>query len=200
MKCKLTVSEVRAVGLIIALLTLSLTVGCKSTSSSASRTIAVEKNKTVQPKDAKVIRINAGATAPYTDPQGHLWLADQGFADGQTVDRGDIEITGTTIPAIYRTEHHSMSAFSQPVPNGAYTVKLHFAETFARITEKGQRVFSIKIEDKEIKDLDVLARSGGPRKALVETVPVTVTDGKLDITFTAGTQKPEINGIEIEPR
>jgi len=28
---------------------------------------------------AKAIRINAGATAPYTDPAGNLWLPDQGF-------------------------------------------------------------------------------------------------------------------------
>jgi endoglucanase len=148
----------------------------------------------------KTIRINAGATTPCTDPAGQVWLADQGFADGKTTDRGAMEIAGTKNPAIYRTEHYGMTVFSQPVPNGNYTVRLHFAETFSGVTNKGQRVFSLKIEDKELKDLDVLARSGAPRTAWVETLPVAVTDGKLDITFTPGVQNPEINGIEIIPR
>jgi hypothetical protein len=168
--------------------------GCKSTSSGEAPTAARIK------ATAPAIRINAGATAAYTDPAGNAWQADQGFTGGRTADRGDIAIAGTQMPAIYRTEHYGMTAFSQPVPNGEYTVKLHFAETYASITEKGQRVFTVKVEDKEIKDLDVFARAGAAMKAWIETVTVTVADGKLDITFTPGVQNPEINGIEIIPR
>jgi len=153
-----------------------------------------------KPAAIKPIRINAGATAPLTGPDGNTWLPDQGFSGGQSVDRGNIEINGTKNPAIYRTEHYGMTSFSQPAPNGNYTVKLHFAETFPRVTEKGQRVFSLNVEGKEIKDLDVFARAGGARKAYIETVEVQVTDGKLDIAFTPGAQNPEINGIEILPR
>jgi len=148
----------------------------------------------------KAIRINAGATAPWTDASGNTWLADQGFEGGKMVDRGSIEIAGTTMPNIYRSEHYGMKSFSQAVPNGAYTVKLHFAETFSRITTKGQRVFSVKVEDQEIKDLDVVTKAGAPKTALVETVKVNVSDGKLDIVFTPGVQSPEINGIEILPQ
>ena len=148
----------------------------------------------------KAIRINAGATAPYTDSSGNAWLPDQGFDGGKTVDRGSIEIAGTRTPDVYRTEHYGMKSFSQAVPNGAYTVKLHFAETSPRITTKGKRVFSVKIEDQEIKDLDVVAKAGAPKTALVETVNVKVADGKLDIAFTPGVQSPEINGIEILPQ
>lgn len=146
---------------------------------------------------AMAIRINAGATAPYTDPSGNVWLPDQGFTGGKSADRGNIEITGTTMPDIYRTEHYSMTALTQPVPNGKYTVKLHFAETFARITDKGQRVFSVKVEDQEIKDLDIFTRAGAQKKAWVETVNVVVSDGNLNITFAPGVQNPLINGIEI---
>ena len=149
---------------------------------------------------AKAIRINAGATAPYTDPEGNVWLPDQGFVGGRTADRGNLEIAGTKNPAIYRTEHYSMTAFSQPVPNGDYTVKLHFAETYPKATAKGQRVFSVKVGDQEIKDLDVVAKAGAPKTAWVETVNVTVTDGKLNITFTPGVQNTAVNGIEILPR
>jgi outer membrane protein assembly factor BamB len=35
-------------------------------------------------KDAQTIRIKAGQSTPFTDSSGQVWLADQGFADGQT--------------------------------------------------------------------------------------------------------------------
>jgi endoglucanase len=148
---------------------------------------------------AKAVRINAGATTRYTDPKGNVWLADTGFEGGDTADRGDVAIANTDMAPVYRTEHYSMTAFSQDVPNGKYTVKLHFAETYDGITAKGERVFTVKVQDKELKDLDVFGETGGLNKALVKTVDVAVTDGKLKITFTAGTQNPEINGIEIIP-
>ena len=146
------------------------------------------------------IRIDAGATAPYTDSNGNVWLPDQGFADGDTVDRGnDVQIANTKDPAIYRTERYGMSSFSYKLPNGKYIVKLHFAETYDGITGAGQRVFSFNVAGHEFKDFDVWAKAGGARRAYIETVNVDITDGKLDITFTANIESPEINGIEIIP-
>jgi alcohol dehydrogenase (cytochrome c) len=100
---------------------------------------------------------------------------------------------------VYKSEHYSMTSFSRPVPNGKYTVKLHFAETYEGITDKGQRVFSVNVQGQDIKDLDVFDKAGGALRAYVVTVPVEVTNGKLDITFTANIENPEINGIEIIP-
>jgi hypothetical protein len=144
------------------------------------------------------IRINAGLATPLTNADGTVWLADQGFADGETVERPDIQVANAgTDQAIYHSEHYSMSAFSQPVPNGKYTVKLHFAETYEGITDKGQRVFSVNVQGQDIKDIDVFDKAGGALRAYVVTVPVEVTNGKLDITFTSNIENPEINGIEI---
>ena len=152
------------------------------------------------PSVPKAIRIDAGATDPYTDSEGNVWLPDQGFADGDTVDRGnDVQIANTKDPAIYRTEHYGMTSFSQKLPNGKYTVKLHFAETYEGITASGQRVFTFNVGGHEFKGFDVFAKAGGARRAYVETVNVEVTDGKLDITFTPEVDNPEINGIEIIP-
>ncbi len=148
----------------------------------------------------KVIRINAGSTTEFKDSAGQIWLADTGFADGDVVDRGpDLAIAKTKDPYLYRTEHYGMTAFSQTVPNGRYVVKLHFAETYDGITDKGQRVFSFTVEGREFKDFDVWAKAGGNQTAYIETVPVDVKDGKLDILFTATEQQPEINAIEIVP-
>jgi hypothetical protein len=101
---------------------------------------------------------------------------------------------------IYRAERYSMTGFSYPVPNGKYTVKLHFCETFEGIMGPGERVFSFNVEGHDFKDFDVWVKTGGHQRAYIETVPVEVTDGKLDVTFTPKVENPEINGIEILPR
>jgi hypothetical protein len=153
------------------------------------------------PTQQSVIRIDAGASTAYTNSVGEVWLADQGFEGGDTSDRGsDLQITNATDQTIYRTEHYGMTSFSQALPNGKYTVKLHFAETYDGIGGPGERVFSVKVGEQEIKDLDVFAKTGGLNRAYVVTMDnVNITNGKLDITFTENIQSPEINGIEIIP-
>jgi hypothetical protein len=150
--------------------------------------------------DTKVFRIKAGKSEPVKDAEGNVWLADQGFEGGQTIERPDIQIASTKSPDLYRAEHYSMDSFSWPVPNGKYTVKLHFAETFEGITGPGERVFSFNVQGKEFKDFDVWVKAGGFLKAYVETVPVEVTDGKIKITFTPKVENPQICAIEIIPQ
>ncbi len=146
------------------------------------------------------VRIKAGSSNSFTDSDGNVWLPDQGFADGETTDRpDDMQIANTKDPALYRSEHYSMTSFSYPVPNGKYLVKLHFAETFDGVSGPGGRVFTFKVGDQEFKDFDVWVKAGGGQRAYVESVNTEVTDGKLNITFTAQEENPEINGIEILP-
>ena len=154
-----------------------------------------------------VMRVNCGATDPYTDKAGNKWLPDQYMEEGQkwgavygmTVDRGDLGIAGTDAPKIYETERYSMDAYDFTVPNGKYTVRLHFAETYEGITEAGMRVFSATINDKTVlKDFDVFAAAGGAKKPVVkEFKGVDVTKGKLTIAFVPNVENPEINGIEV---
>jgi endoglucanase len=172
----------------------------------------VEAAKTVE--EAKevestklALRINCGATEPYTDKAGNTWLADQSMASGKewgavnglTVDRGDLGITGTDAPKIYETERYSMDGYKFTVPNGKYTVRLHFAETYDGITTEGERIFSVTINDQSVlKDFDPFKEAGGFQKPIVKTIEdVAVTNGQLAIGFTLNIQNPEINGIEI---
>ena len=149
---------------------------------------------------ATTIRIKAGLTAPFTDSSGNVWLPDQGFEGGETTERAsDMQIANTKDPGLYRTERYDMTGFTYKLPNGKYTVKLHFCETYDGITGAGQRVFSFNVGGHEFKDFDVWAKSGGAQRAYIETVNVEVTDGKLEVKFTPSIQSPEINGIEIIP-
>jgi hypothetical protein len=60
-------------------------------------------------------------------------------------------------------------------------------------------VFTFNVEGHEFKGFDVTAKAGGVMRAYVESVDVEVKDGKLDITFTAQVENPQINAIEIIP-
>ncbi len=155
-----------------------------------------------------VIRVACGADQPYTDKDGNLWLPDQVDApgasleplDGMTIERYEqYEVPDVAFPEIFRRERYSMSAYEFNLPNGKYTVRLHFAETFTGITGVGDRIYSFAVQGQEpVKDFDIYKEAGGPYKALqFEYKGVEVTDGKLKITFTPNIENPAINGIEI---
>jgi hypothetical protein len=162
-----------------------------------------------KPAAAKfTLRVNAGATEAYTDKAGNVWQAEKeykqgggfGFVGGLTIDRGaDMKIAETNDPRIYQTEHYSMTAFVAEVPNGRYTVRLHFAETYPNIATDGPRVFDVTIQGKTVlSGFDVSKTAGAVQKALVKELKgIEVTDGTLKIEFAAKQQNPEINGIEI---
>ena len=153
------------------------------------------------------LRVNCAANEVYIDEAGNDWLPDQyiepgkewGAVDGLTVERGDLGIAGTDAPDIYETERYSMSAYKFIVPNGKYTVRLHFAETYRGITGTGERVFSVMINDRTVlEDFDVRKEAGGSQKPVVrELKGLAVTDEELVIGFIPNVQNPEINGIEI---
>jgi hypothetical protein len=178
----------------LAIVALAAFVGCAGTAGKASG-----------PKFA--LRINCAADKAYTDTKGNIWQADQetgagkswGADGGMTVVREGLEIKGVPAPAIYVTERYSMDSYTCKVPNGSYTVRLHFAETYDGISGNGERIFDVLVNGKTmLKGFDPFKAAGGWGKPVVkECAGVKVTDGTLKIAFTANVQNPEINGIEI---
>jgi hypothetical protein len=148
-----------------------------------------------------IVRVDAGAAAPFTDSSHNVWLADTGFDGGEVIERdASTAIANTKDAGLYLTEHYSMNSFSCTVPNGKYVAKLHFAETFEGITGPGERVFSFNVQGHDFKDFDVFKKAGGANRAYIETVPVEVTNGTFKITFTSNVENPEINAIELAPQ
>jgi hypothetical protein len=212
-----TKGSMASCGLFLLALVALLSVGCRSsqpqlgekTSGSATTppaalaaaVVAVPAVERVPaaPPALPPVRIKAGSSDSFKDFEGNVWLPDQGFADGDTIERPDVQIANTKTPAIYQSERYGMTSFSYPVPNGKYIVKLHFAETYEGITGPGERVFSFNVEGQEFEDFDVWVKAGGPLRAYIQTVNVEVADAKLDISFTPSVENPQINGIEIVP-
>jgi hypothetical protein len=160
------------------------------------------------PEPAKkfVLRVDCGAFQSYKDKQGNVWAADQelgpgktwGADDGSALDREGVGITGTDIPRIYETERYSMGSYKFTVPNGKYTVRLHFAETFDGIAGPGERVFSVSVPGQPVlKDLDLFKTVGFLKPLVKEYKGVPVENGQLVIGFTPNIENPQICGIEI---
>jgi hypothetical protein len=182
----------------IALGAITILSGCKTCCPDASTTAAAVTPPAPSQPLPPIIRINAGVGA-IKDATGVAWQEDTGFTGGDVIERPDLPIANTTQPEIYRSERYAMEAFTQKLPNGKYQVKLHFCETFEGIFGPGERVFSFEVEGKPFKDFDVWAKAGGGARAYIETVPVEITDGELNIKFTTQIENPQINAIEIIP-
>ena len=147
------------------------------------------------------IRIDAWNASPFTDSSGNVWQAQLEFIGGDVAERDlALKIANIKGPGLLLTEHYAMDAFVCNLPNGRCLAKLDFAEAYEGITGPGERVFSLNVQGREFKDIDVWVKAGGPNRAYIETVPVEVTDGKFKITFTSNIENPQINAIEIIPK
>lgn len=144
------------------------------------------------------IRVNTGGGA-YTDPEGLAWKADYGFNGGSPLVTASA-IGNTTADPMYQDQRYSPTPLSYTftVPNGNYNVFLKFAEltTFAI----GQRVFHVDVNGARVmSNVDVYAMGGG-NNAVKQTIPISVTTGRIQITFTPVTNWAIINAIEIGVR
>jgi N-acetylneuraminic acid mutarotase len=175
-----------------------------------SRTTAVSFSWTILPADTQVLaRINAGGPAVTTN--GIAWSASQYFAGGKSYTNANVTgIASTANDAVYLTEYSATTnlggfSFVLPVPAGAatYTVKLHFAEIYWGATGggaggTGKRVFSVNFEGgtAELVNYDIFAEVGA-MTAVVKTFGVPVSDGTLNISFTASVDQPKVSAIEV---
>ena len=179
-------------------------------STTAAQTPAATTAPTSTPVVAlPTIRVKAGAEKDLKDSKGVIWKADSGFDDGQTIDRPELKVAGTDTPEIYASEHYSMKSWSAKVPNGKYVLKLHFSEAFEGITNENGRAFNYSVKDgdaasgkvvKEVKGFSPWKAAKAQYKAYVDTVPVELTKGQISVVFTAVTENPQVNAIELKPQ
>jgi len=143
------------------------------------------------------IRVHSAGPV-YTDSKGQTWAADTGYNGGNLWSNSST-VGGTTDSPLYQTCRWGVFSYAFPVPNGAYTVNLKFAEISR--TAVGQRQFNVAINGAaSLSNFDIVAAAGGPMLAIDKAFPVTVANGQILIQFTQGAaDMPLINAIEIVP-
>ena len=141
------------------------------------------------------LAINAGGPAVATSAGNYL--ADQYFSGGLTY-QTSAAIAGTTDDVLYQTERFGNFSYAVPVANGAYSVTLQFAEIF--FNAAGQRVFDVTAEGALVLDnLDIWSAAGGQYVAKDFVIPVSVTDGVLNLQFTPSVDNAKISAIRVDP-
>lgn len=113
-----------------------------------------------------------------------------------TVDGG---VEGSSNPELYLQQREGAPVYEFQVPNGTYTVALHFAEM--EFGADNRRVFHGRLQgDRVAESLDIFSRVGA-RKPLVLTFKgVEVTDGQLVVDFVPVVGSPAVAAIEVEGR
>ncbi|HEV7949935.1 MAG TPA: malectin domain-containing carbohydrate-binding protein, partial [Glaciihabitans sp.] len=184
-----TVAAPTVSGLVAGTYVFSLTVNDNLLAISAADQVSV----TVNPNpNATVVaaahRINGGGPQ-LTNALG-TFAADNYFspAPGYTYTTTNA-IAATQEDALYQTERSSTVdngsfSYELPVAAGQYTVVLHFAELYWNA--EGKRVFDVSLEGGLVLDnYDIVKKAGANFTATTESLVVNVTDGTLNLLFSA---------------
>jgi beta-glucanase (GH16 family) len=153
------------------------------------------------PPGTDVIAIDCGG------PASGNWVADTDYSSPSQgyVASGTVATNGILDPApqtVYQSQRWTAGSLTYTIPGltpgAAYTVRLHWAETY--VTGPGQRTFNVSLNGSQVlTNFDVFATAGGSYAALVENFYATAnTAGQIVIAFTGVIGDPFISGIEIQ--
>ncbi len=150
---------------------------------------------------APVMRIACGSSSGGTDSAGTVWQSDAYFQGGAVYSRADMAALG--VP--YRALRNGPSfAYNIPLPNGDYTVKLHWVEVRTAASSPaistGQRKFDVAVGGSVVAaSLDLFAAAGS-FMPYAQSFPVTVSGGVLTISETAnaGSLGALLSGIAVD--
>jgi N-acetylneuraminic acid mutarotase len=149
-------------------------------------TIALEPLEPRRLLAATTLRIDAGGGG-VTESSGKVWQADRGFTGGQA--------SGPT-NNLYASQRVGNFSYSLPIKNGTYKVKLLFEETTA---SPGERIFSVVAERKSFLANFDIASLVGKNTPVSKTLPIKVSDGRLNLWFQSGVGSAILSGIEVTP-
>ena len=149
---------------------------------------------------AQTVNINCGGVA-FTATDGTQWAADQNYSGG------DLLYTGSAIANaavqdlnLYRSGRAGLYtdfSYQIPVPDGAYTVTLGFAEI--QYSAAGQRVFNVILNgNKVLSNFDILTHAAR-LTPFMQQFPVTVTNGAVQIAVNGVVNRGLVNAIRVAP-
>ena len=176
------------------------------------------------------LNVMLGSSRYFEDRAANVaWIPEQeykpgswGFIGGTSYRRqtgfgtmlgSDIDIHGTDMNPIFQTQRVGIKSFKADVPNGEYSVYLHWAElesgkerealvynlgADSEQTFAGNRSFGISMNGTTVLDDFNIARDYGYARAVIKKFVVTVKDGKgLSVDFHKKEGEPILNAIRI---
>ncbi len=154
-----------------------------------------------------ITRINSGG--PQINIGDKVFNADNYYTGAGKKWSNDAiqDIKNTDEDDLYLTERSALDSkgsfqYAIPVSDGTYSLKLHFAEIYWGATGggsngAGKRIFDLNIEGNNyLSDYDI-NEEVGTMSAVVKTVTIDVSDGELNLNFSASVDQPKVSGFEI---
>jgi hypothetical protein len=150
-----------------------------------------------------LFRVNAAGPAEQSTDNGPDWTTDSAYVSGgNTADWGttvpvDGTVPASTSPQIFATERWGAQSWAFPVPIGEHVqVRLFFANQYDGTSQPGQRVFNVAIDGNTVLNHFDIVATAGNKTGTMQAFDIT-SDGDVNIDFTADTENPLVNGIEI---
>ena len=176
------------------------------------------------------LNVMLGSSRYFEDRAANVaWIPEQeykpgswGFIGGTSYRRqtgfgtmlgSDIDIHGTDMNPIFQTQRVGIKSFKADVPDGEYSVYLHWAElesdkerealvynlgADSEQTFAGNRSFGISINGTTVSDDFNVARDYGYARAVIKKFVITVKDGKgVSVDFHKKEGEPILNAIRI---
>jgi hypothetical protein len=154
----------------------------------------------------ETIRINAGASKPYTDRFGQVWAPDTYFHGGSAVSTPSHPVWGTRDPKLYQNRREGAFSYDIPLQPGSHELRLHFVEMIygdANIAGGGEtsRLFNVSANGKRLMEGLDLVSNAGPSNAHVSVSKDIAADrdGYLHLKFEPSTNIAVVSAIEISP-
>ena len=179
--------------------------------------VALSGNSSDDPPPSAVLyRVNAGGTIVAASDSGPDWgtdtdaspspylATDADRTNGFSVDGLHPSVPAGTPSSIFETERLDKSGlgsdmrWSFPTGNGDFVLRFYVMNGWGGVSSPGQRVFDVNVEGgaSEVVGLDPTAEFGFRIGGVVE-IPVTVTDGSLDVDLVPVVQNPIVNALEV---
>jgi hypothetical protein len=144
------------------------------------------------------LRLNAGGPA-LEDQFQQSWTPDGGYYWYGSVGASNADISNIANPEIYQLQRWMSGNLNYDftLPNGNYMVILKFAETY--FNSPGQRVFNVVLNGTTaVPNFDIFKAAGGANLAYDLQVPVTISNGSLNLQLQQIIQNPSLAAIDIE--
>ncbi len=164
-----------------------------SQSSSLRNTMAVRNSASPQ-----YVGIDAGGAAVGT--YGADTDYNSGAAAVVTSAINTSKVVNPAPPAVYQSQRYGQSlVYTVPnlTPNAAYSVRLHFVESF--FSTSGQRVFGVSLNGvQSLSNFDIFQAAGGQNVAIVKSFTVNAdASGKIAISLAATKNNASIAAIDV---
>ena len=149
---------------------------------------------------AGAIFINCGGPE-YVSFSGDTFIADAYFSPAPgTKYLGVGPIDNTNDEILYLSERYGNPfSYNIPLPDGDYTVNLHFAEVYSGAQAPGIRVMDISIESTTVLTGYDIISDVGYKTAVIKSFSTPLNDGTLNIDFSATANNAKISAISVFP-